>query len=214
MISRGSLTPYVKITGPLQEAQRMSRILTLAALVALLTLPAVAATPCNLTMSMSCANGACTAVTTNSGGTMCTGEYIAAIFVNVAAGQATVSNFRLTPSFTNAECFDNNSLPLGLPFGACLGDASLGPGNSFTMTANVSPAAGAPSPLPIIGVTEVLDPATGDEVALVSAINGVVVTTCTPTASVPAVTLSGSRYSVAWPPVSDPNSTFTVEEST
>src|SRR2546428_4830948 len=172
----------------------MSRILTLAALAALLALPAVAATPCNLTMSMSCANGTCTALTTNSGATMCTGQYIAAIFVNVAAGQVTVSNFRLTPAFTNAECFDSNSLPIGIPFGACIGDASLGPGNSFTMTANVAPGAGAPSPLPIIGVTEVLDPATGGELALVSAINGVVGTTGTPTASGPAGAQSGLSY--------------------
>src|SRR2546428_608801 len=85
----------------------MSRIVTFAALAALLALPAVAATPCNLTMSMSCANGTCTALTTNSGGT-----------------------------------------------------------------------------------------------------------TCTPTASVPAVTQSGSTYFVFWSTVSDSNATFTVEEST
>ena len=85
----------------------MSRILTLAALAALLALPAVAATPCNLTMSMSCANGTCTALTTNSGATMCTGQYIAAIFVNVVAGQVTASALSSVTA-----TFDNATLPV------------------------------------------------------------------------------------------------------
>ncbi|HYS55332.1 MAG TPA: hypothetical protein VER58_16365 [Thermoanaerobaculia bacterium] len=192
----------------------MSRILTFTALALLLAFPAIAATPCNLTMSINCVNGTCTGVTTNNGTGVCSGEFIGGIFVDVASGQASVSNFRTTPAFANQQCFDSSSLPVGLPFALCIGDSSLAPGGSFTMTGNVAPLAGAPTPLPIIAVTEVINSTTGDELGFAYAETGVTVATCTPIANVPAVTLSGSIYIVSWSPVSDPNSSFTVDEST
>ena len=168
---------------------------------------------CNLGMTVTCANGVCTAVTTNNGSGVCAGEFIAGIFADVATGQATVSNFKVTPAFAGQQCFDSSSVPSGLPFGACIGDNSLASGGSFTMTANVSPGAGAPTPLPVIAVTEVLD-ASGNELAFTYALNGVAVLTCTPTANVTPVTTSGSSYGLSWTPVSDPNASFTVEEAT
>ena len=191
----------------------MPRSLKLFAVALFLACPLVAAAPCNLTMTFNCVNGACTAVTTNSGSTLCTGEYIAAIFADVDTGQASVTNFRTTLGLP--QCFDSSSFPeAGVPFGLCIGIASLAPGNSFTATANVQPGTGAPSPLPIIAVTEVDDEATGDELAFVYAFNGLTVLTCTPVISVPPVAQSGNPYLVSWSPVSDPNATFTVEEST
>ena len=202
----------------------MSRLLSIAALALLIALPTSAAGPCNLSMSLSCTSSAapgqtagtqtCTAVTMNNGSNVCSGEFIAAIFAQVQT--ATVTNFRMTPSFQAAQCFDSSSLPIGIPFGACIGDSTLGPGGSFTMTANVALTAGASGPLPIVAVTEVVDSVNGDELGFAYATNGLGATgpTCTPVANVPPVTQSGLSYNVTWGQVSDPNTTFTVEEST
>jgi hypothetical protein len=84
------------------------------------------------------------------------------------------------------------------------------------MTANVTAGAGAPSPLPIFAVTEVVDEMSGDTLGLAyaSTAGGAAAPTCTPIANVPPITQSGFVYTVGWSPVTDPNSSFTVEEST
>src|SRR2546430_2353269 len=189
----------------------MSRRLSLFAITLFLASPLVAA--CNLTMTINCVNGACTATTTNNGGATCSGEFITAILADVATGQATVSNFHTTLGL--AFCFDSSSLPsASAPFGACVGDASLAAGSSFTSTANVQSLAGAPSPLPVEGITIVVDTDTGELLAQTTASTGSAVPTCTPVVSVPPVIQSGVQYTVSWTAVSDPNATFTVEEST
>jgi hypothetical protein len=203
----------------------MSRVLIVAALALLIALPVFAAGPCSLSMSLSCnstsapgqaaGSQTCTAVTLNNGTNVCSGEFIAAIFAQVQ--NATVTNFRITPPLSAAQqCFDSSTLPIGIPFGACVGDGTLGPGGSFTMTANVALTAGASGPLPIVAVTEVVDSDTGDELGFAYATNGLGNTgpTCTPIASVPPVTQSGLSYNVTWTQVTDPNTSFTVEEST
>ncbi|MDQ6800717.1 MAG: hypothetical protein M3041_07750 [Acidobacteriota bacterium] len=148
----------------------------------------------------------------NNGSNSCDGEFIAAIFAQVQ--NATVTNFRMTPSL--AQCFDSSTLPIGIPFGACVGISSLGPGGSFTMTANVAGAAGSTGFIPIFAVTEVIDTTNSATLGLVYATNGSAAAgpTCTPIASVPPITLSGLSYNVTWSSVTDPNTTFTVEEST
>jgi hypothetical protein len=201
----------------------MSRVLALCALALLVAVPIFAAGPCNLSMSLSCTSPsapgqggaqACTAVTMNNGSNVCDGEFIAAIFAQVQTAQATVTNFHMTPSL--GMCFDSSALPIGIPFGACIGNSTLGPGGSFTMTANVAPAGGFAGPLQIIAVTEVVDPVSSAEIGFAYATNGTGSTgpTCTPRANVPPVTQSGLSYTVSWGQVTDPNTGFTVEEST
>ena len=199
----------------------MSRVLTAVVLSLLITLPIFAAGPCSLSMSLSCNSSSapggpagaqtCTAVTMNNGTNVCSGEFISAIFSEVQ--NATVTNFHMTPSL--AQCFDSSTLPIGIPFGACIGDASLNPGGTLTMTANVALTGGASGPLPIVAVTEVVDSINGDELGFAYATNGLGTTgpTCKPVATVPAVTQSGLSYNVTWGQVTDPNTSFTVEES-
>ena len=191
----------------------MARILSLSAVALLLTLPVFGQGSCNLSMTMNCQNGTCTAVTTNNGGT-CSGEIIYGIFADVATGQATVTNFHSTLGLAGQQCFDASTLPIGLPFGACVGTGVFPGGSSFTMTANVAAGAGAPSPLPIVGVIEVLDANSGNELGLAYATNGIAPPTCSTVASVTPLASSGVPYNVTWTIVSDPSATFTVEEST
>jgi hypothetical protein len=174
--------------------------------------PAAAATPCSLDITLACPSGNCTSTTRNIGSTMCTGEYVIALFVDAEEGQATVSNFTNTLGLT--QCFDASNLPIGIPFAACIGNASLGPGNSFTITGQARPGAGAPADLPIVAVTFVQDPLTADELAFVYAFNNLSVPTCTTRAMVPSGTQSGVSYDVSWTPVSESNATFTIEEAT
>jgi hypothetical protein len=204
----------------------MSRVVNLSAVALLLALPAIAATPCNLSMTLSCTSvsapgqtgGAqtCTAVTMNSGSTTCSGDFINGIFAQVAMGQATISNFHSTLG-GGQQCFDSSTLPIiTLPFAACIGSASLGAGASFTMTASLAPAGGGPASFPIVGVVLVEDPVTSAELGFAYATNGnsPPIPTCTPIANVPPVTQSGLTYTVSWGDITDPNSSFTVEEST
>src|SRR5437867_2296655 len=126
----------------------MSRALSLSAAALLLAIPVFAGTPCNLSMTLSCTSSsapgqtsgtqACTAVTINNSPTACSGEFIDAMFVEAAVGQATIANFHSTLGGAQT-CFDNTSLPIVTePFAGCVGSGSLAPGGSFTMTANIS----------------------------------------------------------------------------
>src|SRR5437868_10872503 len=194
----------------------MSRVIIVAALCLLIALPIFAAGSCSLSMSLSCnstsapgqttGSQTCTAVTMNNGSNVCSGEFIGAILAQVQ--NAMLTNFRMTPSL--GQCFDSSSLPIGIPSGACIGNSSLGPGGSFTMTANIALTAGSPGPLPIVAVTEVVDAVNGDELAFAYATNGLGSTgpTCTPVATVPPVTQSGLSYNVTWGQVTDPNTSF------
>src|SRR5207247_10357258 len=76
-------------------------------------------------------------------------------------------------------------------------------------------ASGATLPsIPIIGVTGVDDSDTGDELAFVYAFNDITIPTCTPTASIAPVTLTGVPYALSWTVVSQQGATYIVEEST
>src|SRR5216684_6081370 len=189
----------------------MPRLLPLIALTVLMAIPAAAQNQCTLTMTMNCTGGNCTAVTTNSGSTMCSGEYVVAILIDDDQNRGTVTNFQQTLGLT--ECFDSSTLPIGFGFGACIGNASLGLGNSFTMSAQVN-LNGAPVS-EIVAFTGVNDPLTGNDLGFAYVFNNAgPAPTCTPQASVPSVTQSDVAYNVTWSAVSEPNATFTVEEST
>jgi len=189
----------------------MPRILSFAALALLMAIPAAAQIQCNLAMTMTCTGGTCTAVTTNNGVNMCTGEYIVALLINDDLNRGSVTNFHTSLGLT--ECFDTSTLPLGFGFGACIGNASLGPSNSFTMTADIN-LAGA-SANDITAITVVDDPVTGTELGFAYVVNNAPApATCTPTASVPSAIQSGVPYNVTWSAVSQQNATYTVDEST
>jgi len=178
----------------------------------LIALPSLAATPCNLEISLSCASGHCTSTTLNAGPNACSGEFIAALFSEQE--NVTISGF--TNSLGLEECFDSTTFPIpgAGAFAICAGEAALAPGASFTTTATIGTLPGAPSTIPLIAVTYVSDISTGDELAFVYAFNDVTLPTCTPTVNVPPVTLTGVPYTVSWSEVSTPNTPFIVEEST
>jgi hypothetical protein len=180
-------------------------------LLSLLALPVLAAAPCNLELTLTCTSGHCTATTTNLGTTACTGQYIAAFFSELS----NVSFSGMTTSLGLETCFDSTTVPFegSGAFAFCLGEGQLGPGASFTASTNLS-ASGATLPsIPIIALTDVED-FDGNELAFVYAFNDIVVPTCTPTANVAPVTLTGVPYSVSWTPVLQQQATYVVEEST
>src|SRR5207245_5308606 len=103
---------------------------------------------------------------------------------------------------------------LGFGIAVCIGNASLGPGSSFTMSGQINLAGADPST--IVAFTEVLDPVTEDEIGLAYVFNNSTGPTasCTPQASVPSVTQSGVAYNVTWSAVTEPNAMYTIDEST
>lgn len=193
----------------------MFRKLAVAFLFLLFAASLHAAETCSLEITMSCANGNCTSTTRNVGTNHCVGEYVSAFFGS--DNSVTFSNFSTTLGLPT--CFDSSILGADAtePFVMCFGEAALAPGNSFNASVHAGAAGGAPvTSLPIIGLTGVYDPASDfeDELAFVYVFNNTEVPTCTPRASVAPVTTSGVGYNVSWSAVTDPNTTFQVDEST
>lgn len=195
----------------------MFRQLSLVTLFSLLTLPALAQGTCNLTMSVSYApgaNGAPTqlrSTTTNIGTNACVGEFYVGWFAE--APPTAVAFTGATNSLGLSDCFDSAELAdlVDVAFNFCVGGASLAPGQSFTAATGIR---GATGELPVIGITFVVNPETGDELGSAFAFANVDLPTCRPRISAPPVTTSGVEYTVSWTAVTDPNTTFTVEEST
>lgn len=189
----------------------LRRLLVLAFLLAL---PLGARANCNLQMTMSCATGSCTAVTTNSGTTACSGEFIVGYIINEPPPAATITNLTTTLGLGN-RCSDSSILgpAATLAFAFCVGDATLHPGSSFSATAAIHGAAGSAASLPVIAVTEVVDP-NGNETGFAYAFNQLTVPTCTPIAVVASQAQSGIDYTVGWSEVSTPQTQFQVDEST
>ncbi|HLJ73927.1 MAG TPA: hypothetical protein VKU62_05035, partial [Thermoanaerobaculia bacterium] len=169
---------------------------------------------CNLGISLSCNGGNCTAVTTNNGSNACSGEYITGIIIEDSQGRGTVTNFHSSPSL--GECFDNGSLPsIGEGIGVCVGTSfSLAAGATLTTNATVNLAGASSSQ--ILAATIVDDPVSGDTLAETYTFNGggTPAPSCTPIASIASSTQSANSYDVTWTAVTDPNATYTVEEST
>ena len=189
-----------------------SRLSLLLLVFSLLALPALAATPCNLAISLTCASGQCTSTTVNNGSTACSGQYIAAFF----SEQPSVTLSGTSTSLGLPFCFDSSSFEseTPTPFALCFGHASLGPGSSFTASTHLNTSGASLPSISMIGETIVTDEASGDELAFVYAFNDVNVPTCTPGLSVPPVTLTGVPYNVTWTAVSQQGATYIVEEST
>jgi hypothetical protein len=186
----------------------------------LLLLPVTARAACNLQISMSCGSfaagktTACTATTLNAGNTSCSGEYIAAAFGAGASTEMQIRNFRTDLGLDL--CFGSGDFPIeGDPgvFGLCTGLATLPGGGSFHSNFDVVLSATAPSTLPLIALTGVYDPESGEELAFVYTFNDTVIPTCTPTIAAPPVTQSGSDYTVSWSGVTEANATFEIVES-
>lgn len=177
---------------------------------ALFLLAPTASASCDLSITVSCASGRCTSVTTNHANAVCSGSFISYF----SASSPNVSMSGMTTSLGLDECFSAGDfeLPEGTPWAACLGEAALGPNGTFTAEINVGTTGSDPS-LQVIGATYVYDPISGNELGLAYAFSDSALPTCTPVAAVPSVTQSNLDYTLAWSPVVTP-STFEVEEST
>lgn len=195
----------------------MTRPLTLLAIALFVCLPALAATPCNLQISMSCTGGTngtplhCSSQTLNAGSSACLGEYFVGWFAMAALPQIDIGPTENSAGLT--ECFSSSDLGIEIdqPFSFCTGNAGLAPGGTLTSEVTIT---GAPTSIPVVAVTAVYDPTTFDELASVYAFSTVDVPSCVPLISAPPVTQSGVDYTVSWTAVLDPNAQFVVEEST
>lgn len=198
----------------------MTRRTALVCLTALFfVVPAWAQSTCNLQINVSCPTlrsgqgGVCTAVTTNIGTNVCSGEYITGFFIELPPSVVQLSGYDSGIGLT--DCFDSSITGADSePFVICFGAAALAPGGKFTSRVTVTATAQAPSEIPLIGITAVYDSTFEQELAFVYAFANATLPTCTPTLSSPPVTESGVDYVVSWSEVSDLSATFTLEEST
>jgi Viral BACON domain len=191
----------------------LTRKLLLPLLLLVLSLPALAQQTCQLEMTATCTpDGDCTSTTTNSGRNTCSGEYFVGFFVDASAADARLNGY--SNSLGLAECFNSADFPEGTfpqPFALCFGNASLRPGASFEQSVRIS---GASSNVPVIGLTFVADPETGDERGGAFAYANVDIPSCKPRISAPPVAQSGVDYTISWSTVVDPAASFVIEEST
>jgi len=192
------------------------RRLSLFLLFSLLALSSLAqTTTCNLEMTVRCTPGTssqCVSTTTNLGPNACSGLFYIGWAAEVPPSQAQFTG--TTNSLGINECFDSSLFgdTVTEAFSFCFGDASLAAGQSFTSSTGVH---GSVSQIPVLGftiVTDLTDPP--QVIGQAFASSSVDVPTCTPRISAPPVTTSGVAYTVSWSAVSDPNTTFTIEEST
>src|SRR5688572_13648595 len=96
---------------------------------ALLFAPFLSAAACDLQITVSCTSGHCRSVTTNVGQTTCIGT-----FVSLFSAQGNVTLSGITTSLGLDQCFSAGDfgVPATTAWAACLGDAALGAGASFT----------------------------------------------------------------------------------
>lgn len=200
--------------------ERLIKRLSLPLLLSLLTLPALAQGVCNLTITVSCTggrNGAatqCQSTTANVGTNSCTGIFYSGWFVQ--ASSSTISFTGTSNTFGHSQCVDSGQLP-GIPnaFVICTSDGALAPGASFQSSTGIR---GGSGELPVLGFTTVTDfdddNEGGNVLASVAAYANVDLPTCKPRIAAPPVTTTGVEYTVSWTSVTDPNATFTLEEST
>ena len=190
----------------------------------LLLLPsplALHAANCNLNITVSCPRlhsgqaTTCTSTTINNGSTTCSGLFITGYSIEAPPQQVAVSNFNSGIASTD-ECFNSADEPDNTTesFVLCLGEASLAPGGTLNTSVQVTPSAGAPATIPVIGFTEWVDAndPNGD-FNFVYAFANASLPTCTPSVSTPPISQAGIDYTVSWTQTSDPTS-YQVDEST
>lgn len=184
----------------------MLRRLLLLSILTLAAAPLFAA--CNLSMTISCDDGSCTATTTNTGGS-CDGLVYTGWF-----SQDTSENLRFTDVSTTLpgieECYDSEDWgELEMAFAFCYGHSSVGSG--FTSTVTVSGANAAN--VPLVAITWVGSADGTEELGSAYAFTNVTAPTCTPIVSAPPVSQSGVEYEVEWTAVSDVTAQYIIEES-
>ena len=166
---------------------------------------------CNLQMTISCDSGTCTSVTTNLGSAPCGDTAVIGFIASSSTSAVTVSNFTNSLGITG-QCFNFSSPPgsaAGSAYEECIGPATLPAGGSFTASASIGG-----SGLRIIGFTEIVNSSGATLNGFAYAVVGGSGPTCVPAVSVPAQTQSGVAYTVTWTPVTDPTTTFVIDEST
>ncbi|HEV7765573.1 MAG TPA: hypothetical protein VGQ76_11270, partial [Thermoanaerobaculia bacterium] len=121
----------------------MLRRLLLCALALFVTSPVIAQS-CDLSLTVAChpgANGApsaCTATTTNTGTTACTGLAYSAFYSEESPDDVHISAPHT--SLQLGQCLDSSELGtfIDIAVAFCAGDMSLHPGASFTSTVQIS----------------------------------------------------------------------------
>jgi hypothetical protein len=178
------------------------------AIALIVAMPALAA--CDLSMTVNCSSGQCTAVTTNNASSACSGLIYSLWFSEAAATQVTIGTPQTSLHFD--ECLSSEEFGelIEFPFAFCYGTGSIGAHASFTSTVAVS---GITPDIPLVAMTWVGDE-DGNEFGSAYAFSNFTPPSCTPIISAPPVSPSGSEYTVSWTAVSDPTAQFLIEEST
>ncbi|HYH07916.1 MAG TPA: hypothetical protein VEK11_12735 [Thermoanaerobaculia bacterium] len=177
-------------------------------LLAFLAVPAWAA--CDLSLTVNCQGGTCTAVTTNNGSSACSG-----LLYSLWFSEEHPDNLHISAPSTSIgleECVDSDvfgEFGVEMAFAFCYGQGSIGAKQSFTSTVQVSGGIDAP----LMAMTWVGDEE-GNETGSAYAFLNFNVATCQPTISAPPLSQSGIEYTVSWTAVSDPSAQYVVEEST
>jgi hypothetical protein len=181
------------------------RLALLLFLLAALAMPAFAS--CELSMTVSCSNGSCTATTTNSGGA-CSGLVYSAWMSTAAADWPSLTSPQVSLAGMT-DCFDSDDFGQQFPFAFCTGETSIPAGKVFTSKVNVSGGTGDLFAMTWVGSED------GEEIASAYAFaNGSAAPTCIPNVSAPPISQSGLEYTVSWSAISDPTAQYVVEEST
>jgi hypothetical protein len=160
-------------------------------------------------------SGTCTATMLNVGNGTCSGEIVTGFLAPTQApGGAAFSNFTNSLGLAGS-CLDSSQFPnIDVePFAYCIGTATLGSNQSFTMSVDIA-AGSAQGNLSIEAFTEFVDPTTASLIAIGFAFNNVTTPTCTPTAQVASATPSTLPYDVSWTQTTNSSSSYEVDEST
>lgn len=172
----------------------------------------LAAQNCNLGITVNCvpdgSGSTCTAVTTNNGGSACTGFFYTGF--EAPGTQAKLTGYQ--SGLAGSQCFDDSIVPgINLPFVFCFGESSLHPGASMTGTVHVAGTA-SQSVLAFTGVDDISNPSA--EPFFVFAYADATQLTCTPLAAAPPIAQSGGSYTISWTATTNPQTQYQIDEST
>jgi hypothetical protein len=168
------------------------------------------AAACQLEISLDCSGGRCVADTRNVGAS-CGGEIYTFLFSEtqtVRFSDASTSGFQSEVCFTTDDFEGEEGF---FPFALCYGQGTISAGATLTMTAGVS---GAVADAGIQALTAVLDPETGDTIAIATTFDEIIVPTCTPELGAPGIVPAGIEYQVGWTEVSQPGAMYELLEAT
>lgn len=188
---------------------RMRCLFVAVAIVVSAALPTAA---CELEVGLDCSGGICRAETRNTGPS-CGGFVYTGIFAESETAPVRFSN--ATTNGFLSDCFSSEDFEgeedFFFPFAFCFGERTLPAGVSFTLTAGVS---GAVESTPLHAFTFVVDPETGEIIAMATTFDEVVVPTCTPELGAPGLVPAGIEYQVSWTEVSQAGAMYELLEAT